>query len=171
MFITISTITPTGTCKSFDLDNDYDADKIQSDIDDYMEGFSLNPDVQEWHVVDYDRDLIPSEIAQETDPELWVQWAEAYEEHGDALLAYINNVGLANILSGAIYAFEDVYFGSFRDEEEAARELLDQTGELREIPEHLRDYFDFESYAHDLFTSDMHSCEESGGRIYAFFNR
>jgi hypothetical protein len=44
--------------------------------------------------------------------------------------------------------------GCYDSEQEYAEALLEETGELNEIPEHLRYYFDYESYASDLFIND-----------------
>lgn len=51
--------------------------------------------------------------------------------------------------------FEDRYRGYYQNKEAFAEELLDDTGELDAIPEHLRCYFDYEAYASDLFSSDF----------------
>lgn len=42
------------------------------------------------------------------------------------------------------------YRGQFDSWEKMAEELLEETGELQEIPENLRYYFDYEKYARDL---------------------
>lgn len=46
--------------------------------------------------------------------------------------------------------FNDRYRGEFRSWEDMAEQLLDETGELESIPEHLRYYFDYGAYARDL---------------------
>jgi hypothetical protein len=50
--------------------------------------------------------------------------------------------------------FSSYYMGEFDSEQEYAEALLDETGELEQIPQHLRYYFDYESYASDLFIND-----------------
>lgn len=55
----------------------------------------------------------------------------------------------------------DRYRGEFRSWEDMAEELLEETGELDQIPESLRYYFDYEKYANDLrLGGDF--CEEDG---------
>jgi hypothetical protein len=56
------------------------------------------------------------------------------------------------------YRFEEfpVYEGGVR---EYAEELLESTGELEQVPEHLRYYFNMDAFARDL---------EQGGSVYAF---
>ena len=55
----------------------------------------------------------------------------------------------------------DRYRGEFQSWEEMAEELLEETGQLSEIPESLRYYFDYEKYARDIrLGGDM--CESNG---------
>lgn len=78
-------------------------------------------------------------------PECW-NLIEAYSRHDeDAVNAYIYCFGEWNEND-----FQDRYRGEFRSWEDMAEELLEETGELDQIPENLRYYFDFEKYANDL---------------------
>jgi hypothetical protein len=62
--------------------------------------------------------------------------------------------------------FEDRFHGEFKSWEDMAAEYLEATGELQQIPENLRNYFDYEAYARDLrLGGDM--CEHNG---YFFWN-
>jgi antirestriction protein len=70
----------------------------------------------------------------------------------DAVLAYLDIVSLAD---ASVEDFEDRYRGKYDSEEDYAMELLEELGELKAIPEHLRYYFDYEAYARDLFINDM----------------
>lgn len=51
--------------------------------------------------------------------------------------------------------FEEAFMGEYGSEEDFATELLDNTGELDQIPQNLRYYFDYEMYARDLFINDF----------------
>jgi antirestriction protein len=44
--------------------------------------------------------------------------------------------------------------GEYDNEQEYAEQLLAETGDLDQIPHHLRYYFDYESFARDLFIND-----------------
>ena len=66
--------------------------------------------------------------------------AEAYE-------CFINDGHDAN-------KFEDAYMGEYDSEQDYAEQLLEETGEINEIPQHLRYYFDYEAYARDLFINE-----------------
>jgi len=49
--------------------------------------------------------------------------------------------------------FRDNYRGHYDSEQDFAQELEEETGSLSDVPEHLRGYIDWESYARDLFTN------------------
>ena len=78
-------------------------------------------------------------------PECW-DLIEAYSQHDEeAVNAYIYCFGEWNESD-----FQNRYRGEFRSWEDMAEELLEETGELDQIPENLRYYFDYEKYANDL---------------------
>ena len=56
--------------------------------------------------------------------------------------------------------FEEAYSGQYDNDEDFAENLAEDTGMLHEMPENLRCYFDFESFARDLMMSDY--TEENG---------
>lgn len=62
--------------------------------------------------------------------------------------------------------FDDRYRGEYRSWEDMAEELLAETGEINDIPERLRYYFDYEKYARDMrLGGDM--CEDN---LHFFWN-
>ena len=63
--------------------------------------------------------------------------------------------------------FNECYHGEYSSWINMAEEWLEETGELNDIPEHLRYYFDYEAYARDMrLGGDM--CEQDG---HFFWNR
>lgn len=66
---------------------------------------------------------------------------------GDVISAYTDLIDsdLENISSCDFYFYSDCYTMA-----DVAYEIMDQTGELDEMPEHLRRYFDYESYGRDI---------------------
>ena len=66
--------------------------------------------------------------------------------------------------------FTDALAGNWDSETDFAEEFLESTGELEEIPEHLRYYFDYAAFARDLFISDYWSARMPSGGIVAFRN-
>ena len=100
-------------------------------------------------------------------------FAEVYDkvQDGDAFAAWLDYQGYG--LSEAKdrkEEFEDAYQGQHDSEEDYAEQLLDDTGELNSIPEHLRYYFDYDAYARDQLISDCFSVKCKTGGIYVFNN-
>lgn len=68
-----------------------------------------------------------------------------------AAVAYVNWAG-----SWSRSGFADSYYGEADSEVKFAQQLLEDSGDLNSIPDHLQMYFDYESYTRDLFTNDFH---------------
>jgi len=93
------------------------------------------------------------------------EWADFKEQleatHLDAEVidAYLDNMGSSGV---DISDIEDAYYGEFDDFTDFAQRLLEDTGDLEQIPESLRYYFDFEAYGRDL----SHDFFESNGHFF-----
>lgn len=88
----------------------------------------------------------------------------------ELLNAFADQEGL-NDQEEAVDRFEECYAGTFNTLEEWAENLLDETGELNEIPDHLRFYFDFSAYARDCrLNGDIWTLETDAGTA-VFWNR
>lgn len=71
----------------------------------------------------------------------------------------------------AIERFEECYAGTFASVQEWAEQFLDETGEINEIPERLRYYFDYEAFARDCeLGGDIWKIETSSG-VAIFWSR
>ena len=147
------------------------------DLDDYADRDEFYEACQAFHdrnnPVDEDGDPIPSEhefmfqdwegipsgmISEcHVDEEVW-QLPEAYDKYGeDAVNAYLS------LFNGSWDEddFNDRYHGEYSSWSDMAEEMLESTGQLSEIPENLRYYFDYEAYARDIrLNGDM--CERDG---------
>lgn len=151
------------------------------DLEDYADKDEFIEACQEFHdrdnPVDEDGDVIPAEhefmfqdheeipahfISESwIDPDFW-EYME-YEDHnnGEAKAAY-----MALFDKWDESDFEERFRGEYDSWEAMAEELLEETGDLEQIPESLRYYFDYEKYANDLrLGGDM--CEKNG---YFFWN-
>lgn len=119
-----------------------------SDRDEFYEACAeLHADEEDPEFMFQDWEGIPSDMVGESfvSPECW-DLIEAYSQHDEAAVnAYIYCFGEWNEND-----FQDRYRGEFRSWEDMAEELLEETGELDQIPENLRYYFDYEKYANDL---------------------
>lgn len=68
----------------------------------------------------------------------------------DAFTAFIEMRG-----SGNISDFEDAFIGKYDSEEDFAEQFFDELY-LHEIPDHLRNYIDYKSFARDIFCGDYY---------------
>lgn len=120
---------------------------------------------REWHADEDDPEFMfqdwydnPPGLISEShiSPECW-DVLEAYDEFNeDAVNAYCSLFG-----DWDKDKFQDCYHGEFGSWEDMAEQLLEETGELNEIPERLRNYFDYQAYARDIrLGGDM--CEHDG---------
>lgn len=94
------------------------------------------------------------------------EWADFKEQldatHLDAEVidAYLDNMGSYGGVD--ISDIEDAYYGEYDDFTDFAHRFLDDTGDLEQIPENLRYYFDYEAYGRDL----SHDFFESNGHFF-----
>lgn len=125
------------------------------------------PDAEEWAIHDHEgwHGLDPADIPMD---ELG-EWAEAIEEHGEALPIYCAHVGMPYRQSVAecVEAFEEAYAGEWRDQVEFGAHLIEDLDVLDEDSMVAR-YFDYEAFARDLFLGDYFSERAEGGNIHVF---
>jgi antirestriction protein len=98
-------------------------------------------------------DGVPDIFIKETfiDSGLW-DYIEALEDFDQkAMEAFVECFGFWNRKS-----FEESYSGHYDSPEEMAEDYLEQTGDITQIPEHLRIYIDYEKLAQDM----LHDLEE-----------
>jgi len=92
--------------------------------------------------------------------EFWERFDDAKnldESEYEAFSAYINNG-----MEWDIDNFRDAYIGhfdGFNVNEEFGQHILEEMGELEQVPTHLRYYIDAESYGRDLLMGDFFECE------------
>lgn len=127
-----------------------------------LDGVELDP--EEFEGVDEFYAACRAAHSDEADPELMFQsiegipgtlagesfvkaelWELLDEVDYDAACAYVEYFGRWDRDD-----FHDKYRGEYDSWRDFAEELLEETGELNEIPERLRGYFDYEAYARDL---------------------
>ena len=114
----------------------YDGDLLVATVDGVVAKYCLSShdcfDLAEWQKI---RD----------DTERKKHWS------AEAVAAYLGYAG-----SWSKSDFEDVYQGEHDNEESFAEQLFDDLGYDRELPEHLRMYFDMTAFARDLFIDDYY---------------
>jgi len=121
------------------------------------------PGAEEWAIHDYEgfEGLSLSEYESIDDV---VKYAQLIEEHGEAYVAYANNVGVDYATEEG---FEESYQGEWDSEEAFAENLAD---EIMDIPERLAFYFDYEKFARELFMGDYYSARNDNHNVYVFSN-
>lgn len=96
---------------------------------------------------------------------IW-EWLELDEDDRTLLEVYQNNVDS----DGDIEAARDAFMGKARSEADWAAEYLDDTGQMQDIPEWARNYFDYESYANDARLGGDVSFVRHDGDLWVFRN-
>jgi antirestriction protein len=124
---------------------------------------------EEWRIDDHDgwMGLDPAAYCENELPEL----ARMLDEHGEAFAAWVGNCASGWDFDDYESAFQDVYAGEWGSLEDFAANLLEESGELAEIPERLRRYFDYQAYGRDLELGGDVWSQRSNGILYVFWNR
>jgi antirestriction protein len=81
----------------------------------------------------------------------WADFKEQLEAtHLDEEIidAYLDNMGTYGGID--VSNIEDSYYGEFESFTDLAYHLMEETGDLDQIPENLRSYFDYEKFGDDL---------------------
>lgn len=137
--------------KWFDLDDYTDADDLQDDIQEQILNTSPTAKAEgvpaeEFAIHDYEDGV--DGLGEYESLEDLIELNDALYEHGDAYRAYIDNVGRNG---ASVKDFEDKYRGHYNSKEDFAYEILVDSGDMSQVPEHLRDFIDLEAYARYLF--------------------
>ena len=109
---------------------------------------------EEWAIHDYELPGDMSISESEDFGRLWAMYEalqELEESEVEPFFIYLDYVGGNAPLSYDIENFRDAYQGAYDTEAEFAEHILEYTEEFEAIPERLRHYFDYASYARDLF--------------------
>ncbi|WP_316397328.1 antirestriction protein ArdA [Bradyrhizobium sp. 33ap4] len=98
-------------------------------------------------------------------PDLW-DWFKLDENDRELLAVYQDNVDQ----SGDIDRAREAFCGKYDTEADWAEEWLNDTGGLEGVPEHLRNYIDFEAYARDArIGGDMVFARHTDGELWVFY--
>ena len=119
---------------------------------------------EEFGVFDYDSacHISLSQFGEYPDYQELIDLDSALEaaDDPDAIAAYLDLFSIADLDQ-----FEDRYCGHYDSHVDFASELIDDLGDLNGVPDYIARYFDYESFARDLFLCDY--CESDG---YVFRN-
>jgi antirestriction protein len=135
------------------IDSLTDADMVRAEIQEMLD----NTGGEEYAIHDYDN--LPSTGGEWPDIDELVEIAHAVNEHGYNLIkGFVDYFGASQLGE-----FEDFYNGTFSDEEDFARDLVDQCYDLDKMMGSLASYFDYEAFARDLFMGDYVSVDVPEG--------
>jgi antirestriction protein len=139
------------------------------DDPDFMEYSLAYPSAEEFAIHSYDLGGI--RISEYEAIKDVLKISDALVEHeedgnGETFALYVQNVGV----EAAIDNYEEAFLGEYDSERAYAENLLDDTGQLDAIPENLRGYFDYESFARDLFMDGYSSERLSNGGVAVFLD-
>jgi antirestriction protein len=140
-----------------------------SDKDAFLDACKeLHKDEEDPELMFQDYEGIPKGMISEShiDEAVW-EWLELDDNDKELLSVYQAEIDS----DGTIDQARDAFAGTFRDEEDWAYEFLNDTGALNEIPENLRNYFDYEAYARDARLGGDICFVNHNGETWAFYNR
>jgi antirestriction protein len=93
-------------------------------------------------------------------------WLELDEDDRELLAVYLEHVDG----SGDIDAAREAFAGKADSKADWAAQFLDDTGGLEGVPEHLRNYIDYEAYARDCELGGDVSFVRHDGELWVFNN-
>jgi len=124
----------------------------------------LHKDEHDPELMFQDHEGIPEGMISESSIEdaLW-EWLALDDDDRELLAVYRSDVDQA----GTIAQARDAFMGTFDTEEGWAESFLEDTGLLKEVPESLRDYIDYEKYVRDAGYNGM-SFVRHDGKVWVF---
>lgn len=151
-----------------DIDAGTTADEIQEQINDMLNGSpaakKYGDIAEEWAVHDYEGF---KGIGEYPDLETLCTWVEQVEEHGEAWRVYVENVGTNY---ATVEDFQNTYRGEYGCKDDFVYEFVDEMGYLANVPDTVRNYFDYDAFGYDLLMSDFTGIEGEDGKFYVFWN-
>ncbi len=149
------------------IDANQSADEIRAEISAMLRE-SSEPGAEEWAVHDHEG-FGEISLSEWPDISRIAVIARLIEEHGDAFSLWYEAQDAQNVeVEELEEKFLEQWRGAHDSKEAFADYLLDTTGQLSEIPEWARGYFNFEAYARDLEMDGDYSFVHANGQIYAF---
>jgi antirestriction protein len=153
----------------------YNAGSIKGawlDLEDYSDKESFLKACAELHSDEADPEFMfqdfegfPRELYSESSvSEELFAWLGLDEDDRELLAVYVEHVDQ----SGTIEDARESFSGKFDSEEDWAANFLEDTGGLEGVPDHLRNYIDFEAYARDARMGGDMIFARHDGDVWAF---
>ena len=158
-------VQPEVSCLSLDLSG-LTAEDIQTTITTWQEENNIDA----WAVSESDDEFRP--VLDSKDPEVWAEWVEAFDEHGEAILKFWDDVlgfFYCKDVAEVLEIFESAYQGEYASKEDWARDFIDFIDSCYTLEEPLKDYFDYEEYVRDCEDDgEMVFIDADNGNVFAF---
>jgi antirestriction protein len=155
-----------GTLHGAWINANQEPEDIRAEIDKML---SESPELgaEEWGIFDYEGfcGVSISEYESLNTVSALARFVDEYGKLGAELYAYAGDIDEAKQI------MEEQYLGEWDSIRDWATDLLEQSGQLESIPEHLRYYFDYESYARDCELSGEIFTIEIGRKVHVFSAR
>ena len=151
------------------INADQETHEIYGEIKSMLER-SPEPFAEEWAIHDYEG-FGSICLSEWPDLERVSTLAKLIVIHGDPFpIWYESQDGYNFDISEVEEKFLEQWQGSFESETDFAYRMLEETGQLSEIPNWAQSYFDYESYARDLHLSGEFSFTRHNCETYVFRN-
>ncbi len=150
--------------KWFDLDDFADAEELYDAVKEQVLDTSKELVAEEWAIHDYEG-FGSITISEYESFDTVIELAQAIEEHGGAYAAYVDHVGAHY---ATVEDFEERQAGHWDSEKDFAYDYVESTGMLDNVGDSIQMYFDYDSFARDLFMGDYSSVDDPEGGIYVF---
>lgn len=150
-----------------------DANQDPSEIWDEISGvLKSSPErgAEEWAMHDYEG-FGDIHLSEYPDIDRISTLARLIEDHGEAFTLWYQNQDAGHFRPDELEEkFLEQWQGAHESESAFADYLLEETGQLSQLPEWARNYFDFEGYARDLRLGGDYTFISHGSQTYVFSN-
>ena len=143
-----------------------------SDKDSFLEACAkLHADEDDPEFMFQDYESFPESMYSESSvSDDLFDWIALDDDDKELLAVYLENFDKADSISETLDKARDSFQGKFDNEPDWAAEFLEDTGALESVPENLRNYIDFESYARDARIGGDVVFERHNGDVWVFYN-
>jgi antirestriction protein len=149
------------------IDADQDSDKIWDEVAAMLKA-SPEPFAEEWAIHDFEG-FGDIHLSESSDFKRVSVLARMIQDHGDAFSIWYNDQdGDYFDLDELEEKFLEQWQGAHDSEVAFVDSLLEDTGQLSELPQWARNYFDSEAYARDLRLSGDYSFVRHDGQVYVY---
>lgn len=144
-----------------------DEEQVKNEISEILKT-SPEPIAEEWAIHDYEG-FGGYSVSEWADIKTLCALANLIDEHGEVIADFFDQTGCD--LDKLEDHFLDSYQGKHDSLQDWADNYLEDTGQLSQIPENLRFYFDSEKFANDMdVNGDIFTLDSDDRGVHIFWN-